>query len=52
MKVKIKARVNKSFERDNVVAIEKKQFHIFLTDAEGNIYVYELDDVERIEVSV
>lgn len=52
MKVKIKARVNKSFERTDVVAIEKKQFHIFLTDSEGNIYVYELDDVEKIEVEL
>lgn len=52
MLVKVYERCRPARDYENVKAINKKEFHIFITTEDGDIHIHELDDVERIEVSV
>ena len=52
MQVVVYEKFNHVDRWENVKKIEKKEFHIFITDADGEIYTHELEDVEKIEVEL
>ena len=51
MEVKVCERCKPTRVYKNIKRIDKKEFHIFITDEDGDIYIHELEDVERIEVN-
>jgi hypothetical protein len=52
MQVTVYERCKLNTVHKGVKKIEKQTFHLFITVADGSVYTYELEDVERIEVSL
>lgn len=52
MQVVVYEKRNRVTHWDDVKKIEKKTYHIFITDSDDRVYTHELDDVEKIEVEL
>jgi len=52
MQITVYERCKPDTVHKGVKKIEKQEFHLFITVADGSVYAYELDDVEKIEVEL